>query len=961
MRQIKNQIRNSEIMMKLTRCSLYVYCCVVVLSACSGNDQKTLGSLKYVPEKEAEIEFEKLDHQEVRQEYKELLDVFEDEKLKEQIERRIADVYMLEGEHDLNKGKQKSSYYVDAIKAYRNILDRFPDSPDNAEVLYQLSKAYDMEGNQDEALEMLLQLTTNHPTYPNLAESYFRLGDIYFNKENYAQSANAYTYVTQLSDNKFSLNSHYMLGWSQYKRLQFSKAFQSFAFVLNELLGESESLDNLTKSEKPLAEDSIHSMSLSLDKIGGAASIATNELLANKPYVWLIYEDLGDYYLGKQLYEASAETYRLFLQSNTESKRAPLFHNRLITTYVTGGFPHQALGEKENFVRAYGITSNYYTKVGIDQDAKDSLNTYLDELARFNYTLGQESIKTITKLTEAKNPKADKIVSVVVERNTAFLNAADFYGEYAQTFPEDVRVDEVLFFRAESFFLAERYDLAITDYERVAYDPHGDSADEHRADSGYAAVISYQRYIDTLSDVESVKKPWQLNAVDSMLRFAETFHTDERSPTVLTNTSEFLFSLNEYQRALDVSSSLINNNASLDPTLKKTAYGIMAHSNFKLENFAAAQTSYIAQRELTAEGSEEYLQITERLASSIYKNSEVLLAGEDKDAAIQEFLKVKALTPDSPVRIIAQYDATSLLLELERWPEAIHELTELMSLFPDHELAEEFPRKLAFAYRSDENWSAAAAAYLALYEEDKDPEIQREALFVAAEMYEKNKSYDTAITYFKRYAYLYEQPFETRMEARYRLAINYQNLGDTGKKLYWLRRIIGADEEAGSQRNDRSRWLAAWAHMEYGDYFAEEFANTRLYLPLVKSLPRKQDFLEKASTSYQKSADLGFLEFITMSSYKLAGLYSSLATDLRNAPKPKGLSSDDLVTYTQIIGQQAQPLDELAAELHLSNIERAWSGDFNEWIDRSFEQLQKLQPQRFNKNEVVVSYGDAIR
>ena len=191
---------------------------------------------------------------------------------------------------------------------------------------------------------------------------------------------------------------------------------------------------------------------------------------------------------------------------------------------------------------------------------------------------------------------------------------------------------------------------------------------------------------------------------------------------------------------------------------------------------------------MAAEGSEEYLQINERLASSIYKNSEVLLAGEDKNAAIQEFLKVKELTPNSPVRIIAQYDATSLLLELERWPEAIRELTELMILFPDHELAEEFPRKLAFAYRSNEEWEAAATAYLALYEKDKDPEIKREALFIAAEMYEKNKSYDTAITYFKRYAYVYEQPFETRMEARYRLAINYQNLGDTGKKLYWLRR-----------------------------------------------------------------------------------------------------------------------------------------------------------------------------
>ena len=137
---------------------------------------------------------------------------------------------MLEGEHDLNTGEKKSSYYVDAIKAYRNILERFPNSPDNAEVLYQLSKAYDIEGNQDEALEMLLQLTTNHPTYVNLPEAYFRLGDIYFNKENYTQSANAYNYVAQLPDNKFSLNSHYMLGWSYYKRLKFQQSISVICF-----------------------------------------------------------------------------------------------------------------------------------------------------------------------------------------------------------------------------------------------------------------------------------------------------------------------------------------------------------------------------------------------------------------------------------------------------------------------------------------------------------------------------------------------------------------------------------------------------------------------------------------------------------------------------------------------------------------------------------------------------------
>lgn len=61
---------------------------VLLISACSSNNTQTLGQLKYEQEEEKELEFEKLSHEEVRKEYKELIDLFEDQKLKEQIERR---------------------------------------------------------------------------------------------------------------------------------------------------------------------------------------------------------------------------------------------------------------------------------------------------------------------------------------------------------------------------------------------------------------------------------------------------------------------------------------------------------------------------------------------------------------------------------------------------------------------------------------------------------------------------------------------------------------------------------------------------------------------------------------------------------------------------------------------------------------------------------------------------------
>ncbi|WP_096084790.1 tetratricopeptide repeat protein [Agaribacterium haliotis] len=945
--------------MKYRHQLIYLSLLSLGLSACGGNT-KTLGQLEYEPEQEENVEFEKLSHEQVRQEYKELLDVFEDEQLKENIERRIADVYMIEGTQEQANSNEDSSYYVDAIKAYRNILERYPNSPDNAEVLYQLAKAYDMEGEQDEAQAMLEELVNLHPSYANNAEAYFRLGDIYFGQQHYSKAANAYQAVTELGDSKLKLNAHYMLGWAQYKRSQFRTAATSFAFVLDSLLGTTDNTDQLDKKQAAVADDALHSLSLAIDKIGGADAVASLDKLDQKPYAWLIYEKLGQFYFDKELYEQAAHSYRAFLTANPMHARAPSFHQQIIQTYVDGGFPRQALEEKYKFVDSYGIYSRYYKKLGADNATLARLKTYLDELARHNYAEGLAYGEEIDSLITGNGDKGelDKLKN---KQKSSFAKAAEFYGQYLASFPNDERYDEITFLQAEAWFIAGNYEAAIKGYEFVAYSPKGSSAKAHAADAGYAAILAYQKQIDGLAQASDTAKQWQAQAVDSMLRFAKFYHADQRSPGVLTNAAEYMFGLNEYERAIETGVALLDGNDKLDPELSKTALGIVAHSWFKLEDYAQAQKYYQQQRALTADGSEEYRAISERLANSTYKLSEAQLSEDKVDEAIEQLLNIKVWTPDSPVRVVAQYDAASLMLEHQRWHDAITELQELKTLYPEHELAPEFPRKLAYAYRADEQWSEASNAYLWLYQNDADPEIRREALFSAAEMFEQNKDYEAAIEHFRRYAYAYEQPFEVRMEARYKLASIYAQTGDVGKSQYWLRRIVDGDRKAGSQRTERSRWLGAWAHMQYGDYFAGEFERSRLRQPLPTSLAKKQKFMGDAISRYEQSAELGFLEFTTQSSYKIAGLYNELASALHNSPRPQGLSATDLQTYNQVIEQQSAPLKQLAAELYSANVERAWQGLYNEWIQKSFDVLQELNPDRFNKQERLTNYGEEIR
>lgn len=934
------------------------------LSGCSSQKPNTLGGLRYQPEPEPSTTVATASHQEVRTEYEDLLDIIEDENLKEQIERRISHVYMHEGEQGEVPAPTGKSYYVDAIKSYREILEKYPNSPDNAEILYQLAKAYDMEGDQDEALGMLRELTERHPYYANIAEASFRKGDILFNRSEYQESETAYRSVTEHPDSSFYLNAHYMLGWSQYKQLRFSQALGDFVHVLNQLLVSGASLEDLSKPDQSLVQDTLHAVSLSLDKIAGAAAIQSVPELKDQHYVWMVYDNLGEYYLEKELFEASAESYREFIAHHGDDDITPILHRKMIDTYMAGSFPRQAFEEKERFADDYGIYSSYARKRGgVVESIQGTMQDYLDELARNYHARGQELQTELEDLQvdEQKRPKPEKLETLDSEALAALNKASYFYQQFIDSFPDYEKIDELIFLRAESLFAARRFDDSIPDYEQVAYQPQTAIADNYGADAGYAAIVAYESHIEKLGEDSEQSKTWRGRAVESMLRFAETYHQDERSASVLTNAADYMFNLEQYEQALEIARTLIENNPDLDATLKKTAYGISAHSLFKLNRFAEASDDYLAQRQLVSEDSQEHGQITERLASAVYRHSETIIAADDKLAAVDELLRLKELTPDSPVRITAQYDAATLLLELEQWPRAIAELGELLQAYPEHELAVEFPRKLAFAYEKNSDWNAAAEEYLKISEVDPDLELRQEALYLAASMYENDENIPAAIEQFKAYAHAYPEPFATNMEARYRLARNYGQLNDRDKRLFWLQKLVDGDAEAGSERNERSRWLAAWANAEYGDYFASQFEREPLSLPLDKSLPRKNEQLENATARYQAAADSAVFEFVTLSAYKIAALYQQFATELRDSPRPAGLSADERAFYGEILAEQAQPFDEMAMELHQSNLEKAWDGEFDTWIDQSFTMMRELNPTRFSKAELIVSYGDEIR
>jgi tetratricopeptide (TPR) repeat protein len=913
----------------------------------------------------ADVPLPRVSHKDVRDEYRSLLQIVQDKELAEQIERRIAGVYMLEGDYKLLKGGTPpgDGYFAPAIKSYNEVMNKYPGDPENAEALYQVAKAYDLDGKDMESLSTLDTFIERYPSSQRLPEVYFRKGDILFRHGKYEDAEAAYQSVISVGqDSAFVNNSYFLLGWSRYKMGDYDRGLQAFSEVLDRLVPEDGRIERLDKVPKSLVDDTLRIMSLSLAYGGGAEKVT--EFYAERPqsqkYLWLLYASLGKHFLEKERYEDSATSYRAFVMQNPTSDRAPEMHSEMIRAYVDGNFGSLVLPEKEHYVQNYGIDSEFWTTKGEDVKAKvvPNLKSYIDELARHYHGTGQQIQKELAQ----SNVDGDKKAALARKEKESFLKAADYYQQFMKTFPQDKRVPEMVYMRAEALFDGGDYVAAIAEYEKTAYS-YKDK--KYGADAGYAAIVAFAKRTDELRAEYGEDAPqlaeWRAKAADSQLQFVKTYRGDKRSGAVLAKASEELFALKRYEKALEVANSVVSQKGEIDPKLNKTAYGVIAHSQYELGNLSEAEAGYREQLKYIPKGDKEYDVVVERMAATAYKQGEVALQKNDMNAAIQHYLRVKTIAPTSDARVAAQYDAATYMMTLEKWEPAIAELLELRSKFPDHELTKDVSRKIAYAYEQDEQWERAAEEYMTIYRSHGDEDARRDALFIAAGLYEKAGRDSLAIDYFKRWAHAYEEPFDNRMEARYHLADLYKKSEDVTRQLYWLRRIIDGDSKAGSSRTERSQWLAAWANAEYGDYWTWEFNNVKLRAPLEKSIPRKNEKLKNALDRYKKAASYGVFEISSRASYSIGELYAQFARELMNSPRPRGLSASELQQYELLLEEQAIPFEELAIEIHERNIQQSWEGHLNPWVDQSFAAMAKLSPARYDKHEMQVSYGDGIR
>ena len=874
-----------------------------------------------------------------RDNYREFLDlVTDDPSLSAEAMRRLGDLELEASEAAQlaeNIEALESASYDNAVSLYQRLLEAYPSYRRNDTVLYQLARAYEIGGRTDEALEVLEELVARYPATPIIDEAQFRRGEMLFLRKRYNEAEQAYRQVVEFGEeSRFYEQSLYKLGWSQFKLAWHEDSLDPFFELLDRKLGGVELRDGedrlaaLSRAEQELVEDTFRVLSLSFSYMSGAESIDEYFGERGQPeYAYVIYMNLGDLYLDKERYVDAAETYEAFVDQDPFHPKAPLLQVEVIEAYKRGGFPSLVLDGKKGFVERYGMDGNFWVRNPREQNnaVAAHLKANLTDLAQYYHAEAQRDGK-----------------------RSDYQEAARWYRKYLAYFPGEPDTANTNFLLAEILFESEDYAEAKTEYERTAY---AYPMHEKSAEAGYAALLAYREHEKLLEGEQQVA--WHQQYLDSGLRFADTYPEHPESGTVLTTVAEDLFAQNQFDLAIAVGQAVIAKQPPVEPQLARTAWTVVAHSQFDLGNYAEAETAYYSLRSLTpVDDAEASSEVRERIASSIYKQGEQARDAGDLETAVAHFTRLGQAVPDSTIRATAEYDAAAALINLAAWDRAAGMLEQYRRNYPDSEFADDISQKLAVTYMETGRATQAAAEFerIAVAETSSD-EVRREALWKAAELYEAGGIVASEKRVLEDIVARYPDPLTESIEARFRLLEIAEAQGNSAEVTARLNDIIDADARAGAQRTDRTRFLAAKASVRLAEPIRKRFEVVQLTQPLAESMKLKRALMEDVIEAYTDAADYGVAEVTTESTFRLAQVYESFADDVMESERPRDLDADALEQYELLLEEQVFPIEEKAIDLYKANTDRTSDGIWDEWVERSFNRLAGLLPARYAKLE----------
>ena len=829
----------------------------------------------------------------------------------------------------------------EAIDTYRAILTNYPNYERNDQVLYQMSRAYDEVGEPDEAMTVMNRLVAEYPYSNYIDEVHFRRGEYYFVRKKYLDAEDAYGAIIKMGSSSYYYElALYKLGWTLYKQELYEDALQNYMTMLDYRQSTGYDFNAVDEeNDEHRVADTFRVISLSFSNLGGPEVV--DEYFSergHRTYADKVYGNLGEFYFTKLRYDDAASIYKSYVNLNPFHRKSPYFGMRVVEIYGEAGFPKLVVESKKEFATTYALNAEYWHHYDVNElpEVVGFLKTNLTDLANHYHAVFQDE-------------------NLLHEKPASFAEAQRWYRQILLSFPTDEESPQINYQLADLLLENEDFGDSAREYERTAYE-YGEH--EQASAAGYAAIYAYREDLKVATGARQLDV--KQATVTSSLRFSETFPVHEQAPVVLGAAADDLYAMKNFPLAIESAHKLIDRYPDTDKPLLRAGWAVIAHSSIDLAEYENAEHAYANVLALTPDDDENRPAVIEGLAAAIYKQGDQANLLEDYRTAAHHFLRIKVIAPTSDIRTAAEYDGAAALMRLQDWSMASDVLEEFRVSHPDHELNAEATKQLAHIYREDGQIARSAAEYERISAESDDPELSRESLLIAGEAYDEVNVVADAIRVYELYIVVYPRPLGIAMETRSRLAEIFKAELDYTRYYAMLGEIVAVDRDAGADRTDRSRYLAAFAALVLAEQGYEQFAELKLDQPFEESLAQKQDRMDASLEAFGDLIAYEVAEVTAAATFYIAEIYSEFSAALLESERPSGLSEAEKIDYELVIEEEAYPFEERAIEVHEENFELLAGGIYNAWVQKSLDKLALLMPGRYAKNEISDGFVGSI-
>lgn len=858
-------------------------------------------------------------------------------------EKRATDTPSIESTPDLDAPLPDTSDdlmragAVEAIALYKDLLAKYPLYERNDQVFYQMSRAYEELGQVEEAMDVMNGMVRDYPNSTYMDEVQFRRGEFFFTRKQFLDAEDAYRAIVDLGEtSRYYELALYKLGWTFYKQELYDEALHKFIAALDYKVSIGYDFEKTEgKNSDKRLEDTFRVISLSFSSLGGAEAVTGYfSQYGSRQYETDIYSHLGEFYLQKRRYSDAAESYRAFLELHPFHKVAPHFGMRVVEIFKEGGFPKLVVEAKKEFAGNYGVNAAFWHQFDISEhpEVVGYLKTNIMDLAGHYHALYQDE-----RFAENKTDN--------------YHEALQWYREFLESFPKDEDSPPINYQLADLLLENKSYGDAALEYERTAYDY---ASHEKAAAAGYAAVFSHREHLKSVAQAErgQVKQ----EAVRSSLKFSDTFPDHDKADLVLGAAADDLYEMQNFELAKTTGRKLIEHYPTADESLRRSAWIVVAHASFELTDYEDAEHAYLSILELTGSDHDSRAGFVDNLAASVYKQGERANTLQEHRIAADHFLRIASLAPTSTIRPTAEYDAVAALMQLEEWEEAASVLAGFRQSYPGHALQPEVTKKMAFVYKEAGNLDLAAAEFERIEEESDNPDVRRDALLTAAELYEQTTDTERALDVYLRYLGYFPAPIDMALETRFKVAGFYDERDDEDNYRLQLRKIVDIHAQAGAEGTDRSNYLAARSALVLTEPLYDDFLAVKLVEPIQQSLERKQARMKAAINAFSELVDYEVGDVTAAATFHMAEMYYEFSRSLMDSERPSELSPLELEQYELALEDQSFPFEEKALDVHEKNVELITIGIYNEWVEKSLSRLATLIPARYAKPEADTGY-----